>query len=110
MVPSFHSNQFETGNRHSLVLLFADILYHISWSNCEASILDKVQVIIQKNSSGNTAYIGGIDGKVYGIDIITGKKAWEYTIGAPVASSAAVSGNAVVIGAYDGNIYAFVGE
>ena len=60
--------------------------------------------------SGSTAYIGGIDGKMYGIDINTGKKIWEYLIGAPIASSAAVSGNAVVIGAYDGNVYAFVGK
>ena len=61
-------------------------------------------------SGGQVAYVGADDGFIYAIDAEDGEKLWEYDIASPVASSPAVSGNAVFVAALDGNVYAFVAE
>jgi outer membrane protein assembly factor BamB len=45
---------------------------------------------------------------VYALDRATGGLGWRYEIGPWVKSSPAVTGNAVLVGAYDGNLYCFV--
>jgi len=43
----------------------------------------------------------------YAFDAQTGRRVWRYQIGSWVASSPAVSGNMMVVGAFDGNVYGF---
>ncbi len=59
-------------------------------------------------SGGQVVYVGADDGFLYAIDAKNGANLWEYDIASPVASSPAVSGNAVFVAALDGNVYAFV--
>jgi outer membrane protein assembly factor BamB len=57
--------------------------------------------------SGRTAYVGNTAGQFLALDTQTGEKLWSCDLGAPIMSSAAVSGNAIYIAAYDGTVYAF---
>ena len=50
---------------------------------------------------------GSGDGRLYLVDLATGKLAWSYDIGKAITASPAVAGGLVVIGSEDGNIYAF---
>jgi outer membrane protein assembly factor BamB/predicted phosphodiesterase len=65
------------------------------------------QVISSPALSGNTAYIGSADGRLYALDAESGKEMWCHNLGIPITSSAAISGNTVFIAAYDGTVYAF---
>jgi outer membrane protein assembly factor BamB len=44
---------------------------------------------------------------LYIIDINNGTEKWSYEIGAKIISCPAVAGGKIIIGADDGNIYAF---
>ena len=59
-------------------------------------------------AAGAVAYVGGLDGKLYAIEVASGKKLYEATIGSPVLSTAALSGNALYVAALDGHVYCFV--
>lgn len=56
---------------------------------------------------GDTVYAACSDGTLYGVDINTGRKVWSFTSGAPMLSTVAVSGNALVASDYGGNVYLF---
>ena len=47
------------------------------------------------------------DGHLYALDSLTGQPLWQHEIGTWVASSPAISGNTLVVGALDGNLYAY---
>lgn len=59
--------------------------------------------------SGNIVYSGANDGCLYAIDARTGKCVSRFHIGTPITSSAAISGNAVIVTGLDGYVYAFRG-
>ena len=59
---------------------------------------------------GRLLYFGGDDGSLYALDADTGKKAWEFYVGTPIKSHPALSGNALYLTDYDGNLYCFVGK
>jgi outer membrane protein assembly factor BamB len=52
-------------------------------------------------------YVGSNDGNLYELDLATGRKAWEFTAGAPLLASPAVAGGVLVIGSEDGTLYCF---
>jgi outer membrane protein assembly factor BamB len=52
-------------------------------------------------------YVGSFDGNVYTLNARTGAKLWQFTTGAEVTSSPAVSDGVVYIGSLDNNVYAF---
>ena len=60
--------------------------------------------------SGNTVYVGSNNGFLYGLDRRTGAQVLSFEIGTWVASGPAISGNALLAGAWDGNLYAFAGH
>jgi outer membrane protein assembly factor BamB len=49
--------------------------------------------------------VGSSDGKLYVLDLNSGKKLWEFEAGAPITGSPAVSGGRIIIGDGDGRIY-----
>ena len=54
--------------------------------------------------------IGGQkSGQVVGIDPDTGEVLWRYNLGVPIKGSPVVSGNALYVCDWDGNLYCFVG-
>lgn len=57
---------------------------------------------------GPHVYFGSDNGIFYVLDVDTGKPVWQYSTGVPIKASAAVSGDRVVVSAFDGNVYAFV--
>ncbi len=57
---------------------------------------------------GNTLVFGASDGHLYGVDAATGRFCWKRNLGAPIIASAAVSGNAMFVLDFSGNLYCFV--
>ena len=57
--------------------------------------------------SGNTIYFGASDGCLYGVNSKNGNVVFKADFGAPVFSSVAVSGNALVVNDFGGNVYVF---
>jgi len=53
--------------------------------------------------------VGGGDGKVYVLDLASGKKVWEFEAGSGFTASPAVAGGRIVIGDTDGKLYAIGG-
>ena len=56
--------------------------------------------------AGGTAYIGSQDGKLYAVDIATGRQKWAFNAGGRIESSPAVAQGAVYFGAHNGKVYA----
>jgi eukaryotic-like serine/threonine-protein kinase len=52
---------------------------------------------------------GSEDGRLYLLSLADGKLIWSYELGKPVTASPAIADGWVVIGAEDGNVYAFSG-
>jgi outer membrane protein assembly factor BamB len=52
-----------------------------------------------------TIFVGGGDGKVYAVDLATGKARWSHATGHRVRSSPAVADGGVFVGSFDGNVY-----
>lgn len=55
----------------------------------------------------DVVYVGGLDGKLYALDLYSGVELWSYFLGAPIASSPALCGDFLYVGAEDGHLYAF---
>lgn len=56
---------------------------------------------------GNTLVFGASDGYLYGVNAQTGRFQWKRNLGAPIFSSPAVSGDAMYIADFSGNLYCF---
>ncbi|MBK6781457.1 MAG: PQQ-binding-like beta-propeller repeat protein [Gemmatimonadetes bacterium] len=56
--------------------------------------------------SGRTVILGGADGRVYALDLMTGAVRWTANTGGRVRASAAIAAGTVVIGSWDGRVYA----
>ena len=56
---------------------------------------------------GDIVYVAASDGTVYGINKENGKVVWKHATGAPVFGSVALSGNALVVSDFGGNVYLF---
>jgi outer membrane protein assembly factor BamB len=51
--------------------------------------------------------VGSADGNLYGLSTANGRKLWQFTAGAEIKASPAVSKGRLVIGSTDGAIYCF---
>lgn len=56
--------------------------------------------------SGDIAYVGSNDGKLYALGLADGKPRWTYSAGQPITSSPAVGGDMVFFGGNDGRLHA----
>lgn len=57
--------------------------------------------------AGDTVYIGGLDGIFYGLDLGSGMARWQCPLGAPILGPAALSGNAIYVADFAGNVHCF---
>ncbi|SDJ73591.1 Outer membrane protein assembly factor BamB, contains PQQ-like beta-propeller repeat [Nonomuraea maritima] len=58
--------------------------------------------------AGDTLFVGANNGRFYALATDTGQILWSHEIGTWVGAGPAVSGNTVVTGTWDGNLYAYV--
>ncbi|MCD8265048.1 MAG: PQQ-binding-like beta-propeller repeat protein [Tannerellaceae bacterium] len=61
----------------------------------------------QPRRVGNRVYIGASDGTLYGLNPESGEITWSHTTGAPLFSTAALSGGVMIVTDFGGNVYAF---
>ena len=80
----------------------AGLVYTCPYTRKGAATIETSPVL-----AGNTVYVTASDGVVYGINKSDGKIIWKYATGAPVFSSVAVSGNALIAADFGGNVYTF---
>ncbi|MBI4476757.1 MAG: PQQ-binding-like beta-propeller repeat protein, partial [Acidobacteria bacterium] len=57
--------------------------------------------------AGSRVYVGSNDGRLYGLDLASGRVVWEFQAGAPLSASPAIDAGRLVIGAQDGRLYCF---
>jgi outer membrane protein assembly factor BamB len=55
--------------------------------------------------AGTRAYVGSSDGKLYGLDVATGKSVFEFEAGGPLTASPAIASGRLVIGSQDGKLF-----
>lgn len=60
--------------------------------------------------SGKIVYIGGSDGNLYAIDILTGIIIWKQDFESPIVSTPAIAGNTIYVVTMDGTVHAFCGR
>jgi outer membrane protein assembly factor BamB len=54
--------------------------------------------------AGDRLYVGSNDGRLYVLDIASGKVVWEYEDGGAIMSSPAIASGRVVFGSSDGRV------
>jgi outer membrane protein assembly factor BamB/predicted phosphodiesterase len=79
----------------------------VVWSTMLPGDIDQGGVFGSPVVTGDTVYVGANNGHVYGFDRATGAQVWDYETGAWNATGMAVTGNTLVFGSWDGNLYAF---
>ena len=57
--------------------------------------------------AGEKVITGGIDGRIYVLNLENGLEIWSYEIGAAILGGPAVAGGLIIVGAEDGRIYTF---
>lgn len=58
-------------------------------------------------NAGGRVFVGSNDGRVYGLDLASGKKVWEYEAASPVWSSPAVAKAKVDVATAAGRVICF---
>jgi len=59
--------------------------------------------------AGDVVYVGSDDGHLYALALEDGELLWKHNLGVPLKGSPVLSGNALFICDWDGNLYCFVG-
>jgi outer membrane protein assembly factor BamB len=54
---------------------------------------------------GGRVYVGSMDGKLYVLDLATGRQLQKVELGSPVVGSPAVAGGRLLIGTTKGTLY-----
>jgi outer membrane protein assembly factor BamB len=57
--------------------------------------------------AGGRVFVGSSDGKIYGLDLSSGKVTWEHEDGGALTSSPALAAGRIVIGSTDGRVLCF---
>lgn len=78
-------------------------IYSSPYSISPSSTVETTPVLV-----GNTVFMGASDGMLYALNRTDGKLVWRYRTGVPIFSSVAVSGNALYVADFAGNVYGFI--
>jgi outer membrane protein assembly factor BamB len=57
--------------------------------------------------SGDRAFIGSNDGRLYALNLSTGAKVWEFNAGGAISASPAIANGRIVVGSQNGRLYCF---
>jgi len=101
---AMHGFDKQTGRLLWRFPVTAGVVSSIPYHRDEATITSSPVIV------GEIVYFGSNDGYFYALDVNSGSLVWRYRLGVPIASTAAVSGNAIVVAAWDGTVYAFTTE
>lgn len=63
-------------------------------------------VVSSPTIADSTVFVGSADGRLYALDLLTGRERWHFEAGAAVTSSPAVTRSTVYFGTYDGRFFA----
>ena len=93
----FRGNSLGTGVAHSILKGEPELL----WSfKVKGGAFESTAAIV-----GDVVYISDLDGKIYAIDLKTGKKKWEYKTESGFSASPSVKDGLIFVGDYDGTFY-----
>jgi len=115
VTPAIKGNIVISGSSDGTVFAFDVEKKSVIWKfksgnsifRCSSYNTDYRSLLSSPTISGDFVYFGSGDGNLYGLDINSGEKKWEFSIGVPVLSTPAIVDEWLFVGAYDGNIYAF---
>jgi outer membrane protein assembly factor BamB len=57
--------------------------------------------------AGTRAFVGSSDGRLYALDLTSGKVVWQHEDGAALTSSPALAAGRIVIGSTEGRVLCF---
>lgn len=116
--PAIDGNTIIMGSRNGKVVSFDAKNGRIRWS-CQTGLSIGSFGPYQWGGSmimgaplidGKKVYVGSNDGKIYVLDLRSGKELWSYNLGVPVTSSPAIAADRLYVTTFDGNIFAFQRE
>lgn len=81
------------------------LVYTAPYSHYPVNTVETTPVV-----SGNIVYVAASDGCLYGLDVHTGKEMWKQSMGAPLFSTPAISGNSLVVTDFGGNVYLYTAD
>jgi outer membrane protein assembly factor BamB len=67
-----------------------------------SSRVDRSPVVVE-----NRVFIGSADGRLYALDLKTGREVWRFEAGGAISASPAVGEHCLVVGTEDGAVYCF---
>lgn len=100
---AMHGFDKETGKLLWRFPVSTGVVSSIPYKRGESTITSSPVIV------GSVVYFGASDGYLYALDVDSGSLLWRYRLGVPIASTVAVSGNAVIVAGWDGTVYAFTG-
>lgn len=90
------------GGRDKIVHALEPQTGQLLWTYPAKSRVDSSPVIV-----GERVFFGTVGGELVALNLNSGKKTWEFVIGASIIASPSVAAGKLVIGADDGRIYCF---
>ena len=115
--PLLTDNEIIFGSTRDGLIALDNQTFDVKWKFCthDALVLSspysgKYSATIETSPvlANNMVYVGASDGVIYGVNKDDGQLIWRHETGAPIFSSVAISGNALIAADFGGSVYTFV--
>jgi outer membrane protein assembly factor BamB len=84
------------------VRAFEPLTGKVIWTFTARSRIDSSPVVVDQR-----VFFGAADGRLYALDLASGKEVWQYEAGGGFAGSAGIADNRLVIANDEGTVFCF---